>query len=205
MVGEGGDVVAQEVQADDARPPRERIVDAAREAFRRDGFAGTALDDIANLAGVARPNLYRYFDSRKDLVLEVLVDEIRRTNAARWRKLTLAGPVRPLIESSLVLGHEIAHDDYLARVGYTTEALAITADLVSAEPRILDAQYEYWGPLLEYGRARREIAPQLTNERIVRWFLAAHVLLTERPELVPDADVGAWFRDFVVPPVVVAA
>ena len=185
------------------RPRREQIVDAAREAFRRDGIAGTALVDVANAAGVARPNLYRYFDSRKDLILEVLVDEIRRTNAERWKRITLTGPVRPLIVSSLVQGQEIAHDDYLAQVGYSAEALAVTADLVSTEPRILDAQYEYWGPLLEYGRARREIAPHLTNEAIVRWFLAAHVLVTERPGLVPDGNLDAWFQNFVVPPVVV--
>jgi AcrR family transcriptional regulator len=195
--------MARNPQAEDARPPRERIVEAAREVFRRDGIASTPLGDVAAIAGVARPHLYRYFGNREALVLEVLVAEIRRTNAERWQRISLAGPVRPLILQSLVLGHEIAHDDYLERVNYSSEALAITADLVSTEPRILDAQYEYWGPLLEYGRARREIAADLTNERIVRWFLAAHVLLAERPSLVPEGDVLAWFRDFVVPPVVV--
>lgn len=195
--------MARQTQANSDRPPRERIFEAAREAFRRDGFTGTPLDDIASQAGISRPNLYRYFGSRKDLVMEVLVAEIRHTNAERWKRITLTGPVRPLILQSLVLGHEIAHDDYLERVNYSSEALAITADLVGTEPRILDAQYEYWGPLLEYGRARREIAPHLTNEQIVRWFLAAHVQLAERFELVPGGDVDSWFRNFVVPPVVV--
>jgi AcrR family transcriptional regulator len=192
-----------DTRAERARPPRERIVEAAREAFRRDGIAATPLGDVAAIAGVARPHLYRYFANREALVLEVLIYEIRQVNAERWRRFTLSGPVRPLILDSLMLGHEIAHDDYLAKLAFMGEALALTADVVSREPAILDAQYEYWGPVLEYGRARREIAPELSNERIVRWFLANHVLLVERPELVPDGDVYAWFRDFVVPPVVV--
>lgn len=194
--------MARDTQAERSRPPRERIVEAAREAFRRDGIA-TPLGDVAAIAGVARPHLYRYFANREALVLEVLIYEIRQVNAERWRRFTLAGPVRPLILDSLMLGHEIAHDDYLAKLAFMGEALALTADVVSREPAILDAQYEYWGPVLEYGRARKEIAPHLSNERIVRWFLSAHVLLAERPELVPDGDVHAWFRDFVVPPVVV--
>jgi hypothetical protein len=39
----------------------------------------------------------------------------------------------------------------------------------------------------------------------VRWFLTNHVLVSERPELIPDGDVRAWFADFVVPPVLAPA
>ncbi len=185
-----------------ARPPRERILDAAKEAFRRDGYAAP-LDEVAARAGVARPHLYRYFRSREEIVLEVLISEIRDVNRARWERFTLTGPVRPLILESLILGHDVANEDYLARVALVGEALSITADLVSREPSILAAQYEYWGPVLEYGRARGEIAPHLDNEHIVRWFLTAHVLVAERPELIPNGDVRAWFDNFIVPPVVV--
>jgi AcrR family transcriptional regulator len=192
--------------AADDRPRRDLIVEAARTAFRRDGIAETPLDEVASLAGVARCNLYRYFRSREELILEVLISEIREVNEARWERLTLKGPVRPIILDSLMLGHELAHDEEHAEVARTAlsgEGLSITADLVTREPSILAAQYEYWGPVLEYGRARGEIVPHMSNERIVRWFLTSHVLLAERPQLViPDGDALAWFRDIVVPPVV---
>lgn len=181
---------------------RERIVDAAREAFRREGIAGTKLGEIATAAGLARPNLYRYFPSREALILEVLITEIRAVNAARREQLTLAGPVAPLILDALHLGHELANEDYLARVALEGDGLAITADLVSREESILAAQYEYWEPVLDYGRARGEIVPHLDNEQIVRWFLTAHVLIAERPALIPNGDVRQWLQYFVVPPVV---
>lgn len=193
--------MAQNAQAE-ARSRRELIFEAALEAFRRDGIAATRVEDIAASVGLARPNLYRYFPNKKALVLEVLIYEIRQANAARWRQLALTGPVEPLILKSLMLGHETSHDDFRALLGYEGEALALTADVVSSEPSILEAQLEYWGPVLEYGRVRKEIAPYLTNERIVQWFLSAHVQIAERPEIVPEGDVYAWFRDFVVPPVV---
>jgi len=182
------------------RSTRERIIDAARAAFRWNGIAATPLDEVAALAGVARPNLYRYFASREELVRQVMIAEVRAVNVARWSRLTLSGPVGPLILESLVTGHELAHD-YMANVTLVAEASAITAGLMSHDEEVAAAQYEYWGPLLEYGRARGEIAHGLSNERIVRWFLTNHVLVSERPALIPDGDVRSWFRDFVVPPV----
>ena len=182
------------------RSPRERIIAAAREAFQRHGIAATPLDEVAALAGVARPNLYRYFASREELVRQVMIAEVREVNAARWRALTLSGPVAPLILESLVVGHDLSNE-YIATV--TLGALSITAELMSHDSDVIAAQYEYWGPLLEYGRARGEIVAHLSNERIVRWFLTAHVFVAEHPELIPDGDMRAWFSDFVVPPVVV--
>jgi AcrR family transcriptional regulator len=181
------------------RTARDRIIDAARDAFRRNGIAATPLDEVAALAGVARPNLYRYFASREELVKQVMISEVRAVNAARWERITLSGPVAPLILESLVAGYDLSHD-YIANVTLRAEATAITAELMSHDDALAAAQYEYWGPLLEYGRARGEIA-DLPNERIVRWFLTNHVLVSERPELIPDGDVRAWFADFVVPPV----
>lgn len=186
------------------RSARERIIEAAREAFRRNGIAATPLDDVAALAGVARPNLYRYFASREELVRQVVIAEVRAVNAARWSRVTLSGPVGPLILESLVIGHDLAND-YMAHVTLVGEAATATAELMSSDEGIAAAQYEYWGPLLEYGRARGEIAPGLSNDRIVLWFGANHVLVSERPELVPAGDVRAWFADFVVPPVLAPA
>jgi AcrR family transcriptional regulator len=191
--------VAKAQQLAAPRTARERIIDAARDAFRRNGIAATPLDEVAALAGVARPNLYRYFASREELVKQVMIAEVRAVNAERWERISLRGPVAPLILESLVAGYDLSHD-YIANVTLRAEASAITAELMSHDEAIAAAQYEYWGPLLEYGRARGEIAA-LPNERIVRWFLTNHLLVSERPELIPDGDVRAWFADFVVPPV----
>ncbi|HKT06060.1 MAG TPA: TetR/AcrR family transcriptional regulator [Rugosimonospora sp.] len=51
---------------------REQILAAATEAFARNGFAATGLDDIAGQAGIARVLLYRHFDSKTDLYQAVL-------------------------------------------------------------------------------------------------------------------------------------
>ncbi len=54
---------------------RRRILEAAREIFFRDGFMTANLDEVAQGAGVAKGTLYRYFDSKAELYVAVLVHD----------------------------------------------------------------------------------------------------------------------------------
>jgi AcrR family transcriptional regulator len=58
---------------------RERILAAAAKVLNRNGYAGTRLSDIAELAEVQAPALYYYFSSREDLIEEVVTLGQRRT------------------------------------------------------------------------------------------------------------------------------
>jgi AcrR family transcriptional regulator len=51
---------------------RDRILQAALEAFSKSGFAGATMSDIAQRAGMAVANLYRYFGN-KDVLFEAAV------------------------------------------------------------------------------------------------------------------------------------
>lgn len=69
----------------DAR--RGAILDAARQAFSRYGYARTAMADIAALAHVSRPALYAHFRNKEDLLrslARVLVDEALAAADAAW-------------------------------------------------------------------------------------------------------------------------
>lgn len=50
---------------------RASLLNAAMEAFSEGGYHSTAMDDIAERAGVSKPVLYRHFDSKLDLYLAV--------------------------------------------------------------------------------------------------------------------------------------
>ncbi|MFF7728942.1 TetR/AcrR family transcriptional regulator [Streptomyces sp. NPDC008001] len=67
---------------------RARIEAAAARLFGERGYAATTIDDIAAAAGLSKPMLYRHFDSKKELHLELL---------ERQRDvLTAAPPGKPL-------------------------------------------------------------------------------------------------------------
>ncbi len=61
----------------DGRLTRERILDAAERVFSRKGFDGSRVDEIAGAAGVNKALIYYYFESKKDL-LEELVGRVLR-------------------------------------------------------------------------------------------------------------------------------
>lgn len=53
-------------------PPRERILQAARELFYRDGIRAVSVEAVAAAAGTNKMTLYRHFASKDALVAEYL-------------------------------------------------------------------------------------------------------------------------------------
>src|SRR4030095_5054510 len=49
-----------------------RILDAAVDVFATFGYHGATLDEIAERAGISKPNLHYYYERKKDLYLAVL-------------------------------------------------------------------------------------------------------------------------------------
>jgi AcrR family transcriptional regulator len=51
---------------------RQRLIDSARQRFYRDGFRNVGLDQILDDVGISRTAFYKHFQSKDDLMLEVL-------------------------------------------------------------------------------------------------------------------------------------
>jgi AcrR family transcriptional regulator len=50
---------------------RQRLVDAARELFLRNGTRATSVDDIAKAAGTSRATFYAHFTDKQDVIREL--------------------------------------------------------------------------------------------------------------------------------------
>jgi AcrR family transcriptional regulator len=61
--------------------PGDRILDAARRLVLQTGARKLSLTEVATLAGVSRPTLYRYFVSKEELIDALGKHEYRRFNA----------------------------------------------------------------------------------------------------------------------------
>jgi AcrR family transcriptional regulator len=53
---------------------RRQLLEVARELFAARGFHATAMDDVAEAAGVTKPVLYQHFASKRALYVELLED-----------------------------------------------------------------------------------------------------------------------------------
>jgi len=79
----------------DAQRNRERILDAAKQAFTQSG-ANASLDDIAKEAGVGPGTLYRHFPTREELLQAVYRSEMEKLAAAERRFAQSMPPIEAL-------------------------------------------------------------------------------------------------------------
>jgi AcrR family transcriptional regulator len=80
-------------------PPRQRILEAADELFRRVGIRGVGVEAIADAAGTNKMTLYRHFESKDELIAE-WVRGIVEGKEAEWDVIAAAHPGDP--EAQLV-------------------------------------------------------------------------------------------------------
>ncbi len=76
---------------------RKQILDAAAKVLARRGYVGTQLSEIAEEAGTQPGSLYYHFDSREELIEEVLQEGVRQSFArARAVVDAIGSESRPL-------------------------------------------------------------------------------------------------------------
>jgi AcrR family transcriptional regulator len=80
----------------DAQRNRERLIEAAREVFREQGY-DASLDEVAKRAGVGAGTLYRHFPSRDVLMDAIMQSWVDRVNDSADKVLLHEGEPRDLL------------------------------------------------------------------------------------------------------------
>lgn len=80
------------VRARRAEKTRERVLTAARRLFRRRGYVGTTVEDIARLARVVPATVYLAFGSKRTIALALVASVGTRPEAVRLNAAILAEP-----------------------------------------------------------------------------------------------------------------
>jgi AcrR family transcriptional regulator len=80
-------------------PPRQRILDAADDLFRRIGIRGVGVEAIAEAAGTNKMTLYRHFESKDELIAEWVRGMVEKKEA-EWDDIAAKHPGDP--EAQLV-------------------------------------------------------------------------------------------------------
>ncbi|EIV90855.1 TetR family transcriptional regulator [Frankia sp. QA3] len=143
---------------------RSRILDAAAHEFRRTGYTGTRLSDIAATANTQAGSLYYHFSSREELVEAVLRVGQERTETYVFDRLAAIPPDAPRM---LVLREAIAA--HLTSVLKTGDYTAATIRILSQVPaeireRQIAAQRrygEFWRDLFAAALASGELRADL--------------------------------------------
>ncbi len=154
--------------------------------------------DIAARVGILRTNLYRYVQSKHELLNQVLIQRVRAVHAERRPAVPFNGAAGPIIVAALLDEHTLARDDELLQLARSAEIAPHTAALIRTDDALLAATCQFWEPLLQYGRTRGELRPDLTNREIIRWFfLVQYMLIMNRSIFRGDDEIELYLRRMV--------
>jgi TetR/AcrR family transcriptional regulator of autoinduction and epiphytic fitness len=78
---------------------REDIIRAAKDEFRDNGFVGTSMDRIAEVAGVSKRTVYNHFDSKESLFKAIAQDMCNIFQSISEYPYDPQGPLRPQLET----------------------------------------------------------------------------------------------------------
>ena len=90
---------------------REQLLAVALEVFAREGFHGTAMNDVADAAGVTKPVLYQHFRSKRELYLALLEEVGARLRDAIGKATVEAGTPHAQVERGFLAYFRWVADD----------------------------------------------------------------------------------------------
>ncbi|MCA2010379.1 TetR family transcriptional regulator C-terminal domain-containing protein [Cereibacter sphaeroides] len=112
------------------RRNRRKILDAALEVFSAQGFRGATLDQIAGVAGLSKPNLLYYFDS-KEAMHRALLDELLDIWLAPLRAMNPEGDGRAEIMAYMRRKLQMSRE-------YPRESRLFANEVLQGAPRLGD-------------------------------------------------------------------
>lgn len=171
---------------------RQRILDAALGVFRQVGFAGSKIQDIAELAGCTRGSVYVHFGSREALLVAVLEEHLDEATRAFRARVDAATDVESLIRQLL----EVKRKDGSAPPLSTGGVLRIVQslmddgedDLVQRLRAINSAVEVELGHLFGRICALRGVVPSVSPTQLGSRLVALRDHALERQLLVPGED-----------------
>jgi len=185
---------------------RRRILEASRKIFFRDGFMDANLDEIAELAGVAKGTLYRYFDNKAQIYLAVLSRKARRFEKKLQDALEpQSTPIEALARvSRFYFQHYVENPDYF-QIFWAIENQAVIgelpAEVVGEVTRVWEESLEILAGIIERGIEEGVFAPCDAWEVAgILWTLANAIIRAERSPAhrsLRRRELDAFFDDAI--------
>jgi AcrR family transcriptional regulator len=182
--------------ADSAESAREKIIDATVTCIRRHGLERTSISAIATIAGVSRPTVYAYFDTREALVSVALeragASIAERVVAAARRRSRTAGDFA--VEALVAARREFRAEPALHPISQAPADPWAAGQALSEESlRIARVILE---PIVGYDPSLGPRLDEIT-ETLIRWLLSLLIFDSDRTST--DAKLRAYLRRSVVP------
>jgi AcrR family transcriptional regulator len=183
----------------DDEEARRRLVAAAARCIARRGTGRISMDDVAAEAGVSRATVYRYYRTREDLILGVMLSRLDSAMDLVVRSLEAPGDAARSIPDLVLASIGLVDGDAVTVALFSPDSRTlVTAVEMSADP-IVDGVYRHIAPLLRQWQEDGQLPADLDLRMTSRWLNSVSVMLmTPHWLAMPVADKRAFLDRYVV-------
>ena len=178
---------------------RRRLLEAATRCIERRGNTQIRMAEVADEAGVVRSTVYRYFSSRDELLLGLLlllIDAMMHDAAHELSRP--ADAAHSLIEMMTGAISSIP-DDALTLALASSESVAVSAALEMGSDQIVDVMARHIGPVLEGWQRTGQLHADLDLRDTLRWLHTTSLFLLSPPWFKrSDAEKRTFIEHYLV-------
>ncbi len=183
----------------------DRILEAAREVFARDGIRGARMGKIAEAAGCARATLYRYFPNKEALLHAYMVRVARDFDAVLERRLRDLRSLGDRLVEAVAVSVQLIQEREDVAPFFSEEGLGLTAQLTSGaaamrEELVRRIERESSSDRIR-GTLRAEVSAEDAAEWVTRTILSFSLL---PPEARSEASLRKYLRKMLLPALIAA-
>jgi AcrR family transcriptional regulator len=198
------------------RNRKEQLTEAAAELFRRHGYHGVSVNDIAEAAGVTGPAVYRHFRGKQDVLAHVLLSGMDIFGLVTDEALAQENPLPALVEAVSAMAVERRevtalwrwqgrHLDKAGQIKIRKRGAELMGDWVSAlrdaRPSLSmpDAELLCWAALSVFGSVadHHVTLPRRRFEQLLGRLACA--VLSSTLTVSSPSSVRTWQRPAVAP------
>lgn len=186
-------------RTDEPHDTRAKILEVSTALLARFTVSKLTMEDVARAAGIARQTIYKHFNGRDDLLVELFVQQMEQNQHPVLRRLDEAPTPGALVTlfmtelrlaRSYTLYNEVLDPAFAPRM----------AELVFGSEKLLACCESFWLPVLAEYEAAGVIRPGLDHRAVVRWLTYQQFWLLTHPTVLCDDDETLldYVREFVV-------
>ncbi|MDA8044149.1 MAG: TetR/AcrR family transcriptional regulator [Actinomycetota bacterium] len=156
---------------------RRRLIDAAGRCIVARGGVHFRMGEVADEAGVSRSTLYRYFESRDDLVMGLIISRVDTALEAARQSLPAPAHAADSLPELILQPLDLVAGNPLNEALFSPESGPVVTVLQLRSERLMDVICSYYGPLLEEWKLSGQLAPDLDVREALRWMNAISLML----------------------------
>jgi AcrR family transcriptional regulator len=186
-------------RTEETNPTRARILEVSTALLARFTVSKFTMEDVARAAGLSRQTIYKYFNGKDNLLIELFVHQMEQNQHPVLRGLD--EPPSPEALVTLFMTELRLARNYTLYSEVLDPALAPRmAELVFGSEKLVACRESFWLPVLGQYEAAGVLRCGLDHRAAVRWITYQQFWLLTHPTVLchDDETLTAYVREFVV-------